>query len=64
MIKTVLLLLYIYRGVPVLEQKPYNTQSECQIAGGRRAQELNKDPLFDQGIVIACVDLKLQLADK
>lgn len=62
MIKTVLLLLYIYRGVPVLEQIPHKNQAECEVAAISRAKELDKDPYFDYGIAAYCIDLKVQLA--
>jgi hypothetical protein len=60
MLKTILVLVYLYGGSAagpelVVEQKVYATPAECQVAGGKRVEVLQQDPKFVEGYFAACI---------
>lgn len=57
MIKVLLVLLYVYGGEVVLEQKPTTSIEECSAVGETRVMELALDPKFDMGLFAGCLPL-------
>ena len=57
MVKILLVLLYIYGGEVVLEQRPTTSMEECSIVADKRVAELMGDPKFDIGLFGACMPL-------
>ncbi len=61
--KTILLLVYLWRGQITIDQKPYDTEEQCAIAGRARMSELSKDPRFSEGLWAGCVNVPMQSAE-
>lgn len=59
MLKVILVLLYIYGGEVVLEQKPATSMEACSAVGEARAMELMLDPKFDEGLFGSCIPLSV-----
>jgi len=64
MVKIVLVLLYLWKGQVMLEQKPFDSEEACQAAAEVRVTELVKDPRFDAGLFGACIPLEVSVATK
>lgn len=55
MVKVLLVLLYLFQGQVVVEQKPAESVEQCEAMGEKRVRELVKDPKFDGGLYAGCV---------
>lgn len=55
----VMILVYLFAGQLVVERKMFETQAECQAAGGKRVTVINSDPKFENGYLAACVEVKV-----
>jgi hypothetical protein len=64
MIKIVLVLLYIWKGQVVLEQKPMPDMDACLERGQARLEEIVNDPRFDSGLYADCLPLMVEEAKK
>jgi len=67
MIKTVLILLYLWKGADgqptiKLDQIPVANQLECEAKGKLRIDEQMKDPRFVQGLFGGCIEIPVEEA--
>lgn len=62
MLKIVLLLVYMMGGELVVEQKSFNKPEECQVAAGKRMNDVQSHPKFEGGYFAACIPARVREA--
>jgi hypothetical protein len=58
MIKTILVLLYVWSGQLKLDQVPFASHEECLKEAPAIMDKQMKDPRFEQGLFAACLNMK------
>ena len=64
MIKTIFILLYLWKGQVVLHQSAHADETSCIEAAKALAKELNNDPRFGGAYYADCVELEATEAKK
>jgi hypothetical protein len=59
MIKIILLLIYLWDGELVIEQKAYVDTEACVKAGAARAEIIESSPKFGGGVLAGCIAAKV-----
>ena len=60
----VLVLLYLWKGILVLEQDPMPSKSVCAAMGEARVEALEQDPRYGGMVLAGCLPIMAQQATK